>query len=77
MRKLVPELRQKLRDRMYDDFSSFLENCGEVDRIWGKTHPNNRQLRILLTDKDQYLNDIEGLLFQYNKNIEALLELLE
>ena len=77
LRKLVPELRQKLCDRMQDDFLSLLKDPDEVDRIWGKTHPNNRQLRILLTDKDQYLNDIEGLLFQYNKNIEALLELLK
>ena len=27
LRKLVPELRQKLRDRMYDDFSSFLKTA--------------------------------------------------
>ena len=77
LRKLVPELRQKLRDRMYDDFSSFLENCGEVDRIWGKKHPNNRQLRMLLTDKEQYLDDIEDSLLQYNRNIKTLLELLK
>jgi len=77
LRKLVPELRQKLCDRMYDDFSSFLKNPNEVDRIWGKKHLYNRQMRMLLMDKEQYLSDIEDSLFQYKKNIKTLLELLK
>ena len=77
LRKLVPELRQKLCGRMYDDFSSSVKDLDDVDKIWGKRHPNNRQLRMLLTDKDQYLKNMEDLLFQYNKNIEKLLKLLK
>jgi glycosyltransferase involved in cell wall biosynthesis len=75
--KLAPELRPKLCDRMYEDFSSLVKDLDEVDKIWGKKDPNNRQLRMLLTDKNRYLKYMEDLLSEYDKNIAALLKRLK
>lgn len=77
LRKLAPELRQELCDRMYEDFSSLVKDLDEVDKIWGKKDPNNRQLRMLLTDKNRYLKYMEDLLSEYDKNIAALLKRLK
>ena len=77
LRKLAPELRPELCDRLYRDFSAFIKEPGEIDRIWRKRDPNNKQLRMLLSDRDEYLNYMEDLLSRYTKNIETLLRQLK
>ncbi len=77
LRKLAPELRPELCDRLYRDFSALIKEPGEIDRIWGKRDPNHKQLRMLLADRNVYLNYMEDLLSEYTKNIETLLKQLK
>lgn len=77
LRKVSPEFRRALCERLYDDFSPCIKDINEVDKIWGKKHPNNKQLRLLLTDREQYLEYMNHLLQEYEKNIERLIDMLK
>lgn len=77
LRKVSPEFRSALCERLYNDFSSCIKDLNEVDEIWGKKHPNNKQLRLLLTDREQYLEYMNHLLQEYEKNIGLLLDTLK
>lgn len=77
LRKVIPELRQELCERLYADFSAHIEDLSEIDKIWGRKDPNNIQLRLLLTDREQYLKYMDVLLLSYEKNISQLLDILK
>lgn len=77
LRKVAPEFRQELCERLYDDFSSYIKDLREIDKIWGRKDLNNIQLRLLLTDREQYLKYMNVLLQNYEKNISQLLDVLK
>lgn len=77
LRKVSPEFRSALCERLYNDFSLYIKDLKEVDKIWGKKDPNNKQLRLLLTDREQYLEYMNYLLQEYEKNIGLLLDTLK
>lgn len=77
LRKVAPEFRYELCERLYDDFSAEINDLNEIDKIWGKKDPNNKQLRLLLADKEEYLEYMNNLLQSYEKNISRLLEILK
>lgn len=77
LRKVAPEFRHELCNRLYDDFSADIKDLNEIDKVWGKKDPNNKQLRLLLTDKEQYLEYMNDLLQGYEKNISRLLAILK
>lgn len=77
LRIVASEFRQKLCERLYDDFSTDIKDLNEIDKIWGKTHPDNKQLKLLLTDKEEYLKYMSALLQSYEKNISRLLAILK
>lgn len=77
LRKLLPELRQELCDRLAQEFSLLIKDLDEVDKICPKNGENNRQIRMLLTDKKQYLNYMEELLLKYTQNTDDLLKKLK
>lgn len=77
LRKVAPQFRNELCDRLYDDFSFYIKNLNEIDKIWGRRDPNNRQLRMLLTDKNKYLNHMIELLKRYDENIDSLLQMVK
>lgn len=77
LRKIVPEYRRDLCDRLYDDFSACVKNLDEINHIWAKNEPKNIQLKMLLTDKDKYLEYMENLLQGYAENKNQLLDMLK
>lgn len=77
LRKVAPEFRHELCERLYDDFSAEINDLNEIDKIWGKKDPNNKQLRLLLADKEEYLEYMNNLLQSYEKNISRLLDILK
>lgn len=77
LRKVSPEFRSVLCERLYNDFSSYIKELKEVDKIWGKKDPKNKQLRLLLADREQYLEYMNHLLQEYEKNIGILLDMLK
>lgn len=77
LRKVAPQFRNELCNRLYDDFSFYIKNLNEIDKIWGRRDPNNRQLRMLLTDKNKYLNHMIELLKRYDENIDGLLQMVK
>ena len=76
LQKAAPEFRNALCERLYQDFSSYIKELNEIDNIWGRKYPNNKQLRLLLTDKGQYLEYMNHLLQEYEANISQLLDTL-
>ena len=77
LRKVAPEFKQALCERLYDDFSSCIKDISEVDKIWGRKDLCNKQLKLLLTDKERYLKYIIKQLQGYEENINRLLDVLK
>lgn len=77
LRKAAPEFRPILCERLYRDFSSYIKDLSEIDKIWQKKDPNNKQLQLLLTDKEKYLTYMNDLLNCYEENISQLLDMLK
>lgn len=75
--KVSPEFRSALCERLYNDFSFYIKNVNDADKIWAKNHPNNKQLRLLLTDRERYLEYMNHQLQEYEKNIVLLFDALK
>lgn len=77
LKKVLSDFKMDLCTRMYNDFSADIMETDEIDKIWGKKNPDNRQLKLLLTDRGKYLEYMKEMMENYDKNIRSLTELLQ
>ena len=76
LKKVSREFKMDLCTRIYNDFSADIMEMDEIDKIWGKKNPDNQQLKLLLTDREKYLDCMKEMMENYDKNIRNLTELL-
>lgn len=76
LKKVAPEYRGQLADRIAKDFRRFIQNEDEIKKIQRLKRYQN-EMRLLLTDKEQYLKNIFNRQNDYEENINKLCSLLE
>lgn len=76
LKKVAPEYRSELVGRMAKDFRRFIKTEDEIKKIQSIKRYRN-EMRLLLTDKEEYLKKIFSNQDRYTENIEKLCGLLK
>lgn len=74
LKKVAPEFREVLCERLQCDFRRLLKDSNEVNKVFSsKSMDLNKELKLLLTDSKKYLDLILNKLNMYESNRETLI----